>query len=196
MIGLVAGSGLDAATVAHVAKQAGVSVGLVQHYFTSKDDLLLFAYQQVTADVGERVAGHITQGEARKGTISDVVFASMLELLPIDDRRRGECRVMRAFLGRSVDNATLAAVASATSQRIHRELATAVHNGKECGEVESDADVDMSALRIAALVDGLAGQLYQAPGRAVGVRALPDAAEAVLEACLNGIFTGECRQYR
>ncbi|NED99189.1 TetR/AcrR family transcriptional regulator [Phytoactinopolyspora halotolerans] len=195
VIGLIAHSGFDAATVARVSREAGVSVGLVQHYFRSKDDLLLFAYRQVVTDINERVAGCLADGERARRTISAVVFASMMELLPLDHRRRGEYRVIRAFLGRSVDNPAMSAIAGETVRMIHAELATAVRNGKECGEVEPAVDESLAALRIAALVDGLAAQYYQEPDRLVGARPLPDAAVELLRFCLDGIFTGECRHY-
>ncbi|GAA2694532.1 hypothetical protein GCM10010400_70180 [Streptomyces aculeolatus] len=193
---LVATAGLDAVKVAAVAREAGISVGLVQHYFASKDDLLLFAYEQVTGAFRERVAGWIARGTQEQRRISDVVFHSLLEQLPLDEDRRAEYRVTRAFLGRSLDNAALAEVARATAADFRGQLATAVHNGKECGEVAADVDGDVAAARIAALVTGLADQLYQEPAGSVGGRPAAAVGEELLRECLDGVFTGECRQYR
>ncbi|WP_461033377.1 TetR/AcrR family transcriptional regulator [Streptomyces mayteni] len=192
---LVATAGLDAATVAGVAREAGFSVGLVQHYFRSKDDLLLFAYRQVTRDVHDRVAARIADGVTRQRPIAAVLFDSLLELLPLDDARRAEYRVSRAFAGRALDNETLAEVARAGAADVHDQLAVAVHNGKECGEVEPDLDPALAATRIAALVEGLADQLYRDPERRVGTRTVRTAAEELVRECLAGVFTGECRQY-
>ncbi|OZM71625.1 TetR family transcriptional regulator [Amycolatopsis antarctica] len=193
---LIAEAGLDAATMASVAREAGFSVGLVQHYFPSKDDLLLFTYRQVMADVGARLAVRIDRGETRERPISAILFDGMLELLPLDDDRRAEYRVARVFRGRSLDNPALAAVARATAADLRTQFATAVRNGKECGEVEPDADADLAATRFSALLDGLADQLYEDPGRRVGRRRLPVAGKKILHACVGDTFTGECRQYR
>ncbi|TDC27049.1 TetR family transcriptional regulator [Streptomyces sp. 8K308] len=193
---LVATAGLDEATVANVAREAGFSVGLVQHYFRSKDELLLFAYRQVTAAIHDRVAARIADGVTRRRTISAVLFDSLLELLPLDDERRGEYRVARAFRGRALDDDTLAEVARAGAADLGDQLSTAVHNGKECGEVEPDLDPALAAVRIAALVDGLAEQLYLDPNRGVGDRTLRTTAEDLVRECLDHVFTGECRQYR
>ncbi|NGN65625.1 TetR family transcriptional regulator [Streptomyces sp. A7024] len=192
---LVAEGGLDAATVARVAKEAGFSVGLVQHYFPSKDALLLQTCRQVMADVNARVADRIAEGITGKQPISTVVFASLKELLPLDEARRGEYRVTRAFRDRSLDNPDLAEVARTTAAELRAQLAQAVTNGKECGEVEPDADADLAATRITALTDGLADQLYADPARKVGRRKLASAAERLLRAALDEVFTGECRQY-
>ncbi len=193
---LVAAAGLDGVTVARAAREAGCSVGLVQHYFPSKDDLLLFAYDQVMAASRDRVAARIADGVARRRRICDVVLDSLLELLPLDDARRDEYRVTHAFAGRSLDHPTLAAVASATITDIRSRLAVAVENGKECGEVEPALDPHLAATRITALTTGLADQLYLHPAAPVGHRTMREAAEEALRTCLDGIFTGECRQYR
>jgi AcrR family transcriptional regulator len=193
---LIAGAGLDGATVAAVAREAGFSVGLVQHYFPSKDELLLFTYRQMMADISARLAARVAEGETREQPISAIVFDGVLELLPLDEDRRGEYRVTRVFRGRSLDNPALDAVASATAADLRAQLATAVRNGKKCGEVEPDVDADLAATRLAALADGLADQLYDNPDRRVGRRTLPAAAKKILRACLDDTFTGECHHYR
>lgn len=196
VVRVVASDGFDAATVARVAARAGVSVGLVQHYFAKKDDLLLFAYQQVTGDIGERVAAIIAAGEAAQQTIRAVVADSLAELLPLDERRRGERRVSRAFLGRALDNPSLAAVARRTAADVRGRLEAAVTNGKECGEVEPGVDADRAATELTALVDGLADQLYLDRTRRVGESDLGAAATRVLDSALARIFTGDCGHYR
>lgn len=192
---LVAADGLDAATVAAVAREAGISVGLVQHYFRSKDDMLLFAYRQVTQAVRGRVAACIDAARAQQRTIRAIVQESLGELLPLDAGRRGEYRVTRAFLGRSLENPTLADVARTGAADLRDQIALAVHNGKECGEVADELDPQRAATRITALVDGLADQLYQAPERTVGGHRLATVADELVADCLAGVFTGECRQY-
>src|SRR5688572_9761853 len=52
---LVADEGLDAVTVARTAAAAGISVGLVQHYFPAKDDMLLHTFTAVRQRIEQRV---------------------------------------------------------------------------------------------------------------------------------------------
>ncbi|MFI5723233.1 TetR/AcrR family transcriptional regulator [Streptomyces cyaneofuscatus] len=193
---LVAEGGLDAATMARVAQRAGFSVGLVQHYFPSKDALLLHTCRQVMSDINARVAERIAEGITARQPISAVAFASLRELLPVDAARRGEYRVTRSFRGRALDSPDLAEVARTTAAELRGQLAQAVTNGKECGEVEADADAELAGTRIFALVEGLADQLYQDPARRVGRHGLDTAADRLLRAALDEVFTGECRQYR
>jgi AcrR family transcriptional regulator len=193
---LIAHDGLDAATMAAVAREAGFSVGLVQHYFQSKDDLLLFAYRRMTEDRLARVARLVAEGEADEQPIRAILLRCMPELWPLDAARRGEYRVNRAFHTRSLDNPTVAEVARQTAATIRGQIARAVANGKECGEVEQDTDADIAALELAALIDGLADDLYREPQQAVGEYTTTAAAAAILETRLAQHFPGECRHYR
>lgn len=193
---LIAHDGLDAATMAAVAREAGFSVGLVQHYFRSKDDLLLFAYRRVTDDQLSRVARLVAEGEAAEQPIRAILLRCLPELWPLDEARRGEYRVNRAFHARSLDNPTIAEVARETAATVRGQLSRAVENGKECGEVEPDTDAELAAVEVAALIEGLADDLYREPGRPVGDQTMAEAAEAILRSRLTRYFAGECRHYR
>ena len=59
---LVAEEGTGALTVRRVAAAAGVSPGRVQHYFPSRSDLMLSAFDSVQHDVAAEVATAV--GEA------------------------------------------------------------------------------------------------------------------------------------
>ncbi|GAA2263791.1 hypothetical protein GCM10009853_016330 [Glycomyces scopariae] len=193
---LVAHDGLDAATVAAVAREVGCSVGLVQHYFRSKDELLLFAYERMQADQLDRVGRLIAEGEAGRQPIRAILLRCLPELWPLDEDRRGEYRVDRAFHARALDNPMVAQAAGRAAAVVRGELARAVTNGKECGEVEADTDAELAAAELAALVAGLADDLYREPDRPVGGLPLRGAATAILTARLAHYFPGTCRHYR
>jgi AcrR family transcriptional regulator len=188
---LIAERGLDAVTVARTASRAGISVGLVQHYFPSKDDMLLNAFERVSAAVAARVARVVGEGTRHERTIAEILLAALAEHLPLDGPRRAEFRVIRVFAGRALDNPALAEVDARTAAELHAQIARAVGNGVECGEVEPDMDAvaAAAAARVAAVAEGLATQVY---------RGGPGAAERALDALraeLGSVFTGECRQY-
>jgi AcrR family transcriptional regulator len=193
---LIAHAGFEAATMAAVAREAGFSVGLVQHYFTSKDDLLLFAYERMTAEQLARVADLVAKGEQDEQPIRAILLRCMPELWPLDEARRGEYRVGRVFRARSLDNPMIAAVARDTADVVRAQIARAITNGKECGEVEPATDADLAATELAALIEGLADDLFREPERPVAKQTLRKAAEAILESRLADIFPGECRHYR
>ncbi|SDL38837.1 TetR/AcrR family transcriptional regulator [Streptomyces indicus] len=191
---LISESGLDAATVARTAAQAGMSVGLVQHYFRTKDEMLLHAFKEVSAHIRTRADRHIEEGIAHQQPIARVLAGALAEFLPLDDARRVEFRVARAFAGRALDAPALAEVDVGTARALRAEIARAVHNGKECGEVEQGLDPWPAAVRLAAVTEGLAVQIYRDPDGVEGISAAALAAQ-VLEGELAAVFTGECRQY-
>ncbi|QNS08404.1 TetR/AcrR family transcriptional regulator [Streptomyces xanthii] len=191
---LISESGLDAVTVARTASRAGMSVGLVQHYFRTKDEMLLHAFKDVSAHIRARADEHIRDGITHHKPIAQVLAGALAEFLPLDDTRRAEYRVARAFAGRALDAPALAEVDVETSRAMRAEIAQAVRNGKECGEVEAELDPWPSAVRLAAVTEGLAMQFYRDPDGVDGTPAASLAA-SVLGAELAAVFTGECRQY-
>ncbi|MGV9775070.1 TetR/AcrR family transcriptional regulator [Streptosporangium sp. NPDC003464] len=192
---LISGHGLNAVTVARTAATAGMSVGLVQHYFRTKDDMLLHAFSYVSTQVRGRIDEHVRTGAEHRRPISQVLAEALAELIPLDERRRAEFRVIRTFAGRALEVAELAEVDTESARALRADLARAVHNGKECGEVAADLDPWPAAIRLAAVTEGLATQLYREPE---GVNAMPAATlvATIAEAELAAIFSGECQQYR
>lgn len=194
MCELISENGLDAVTVARTATTAGMSVGLVQHYFRTKDDMLLHAFNQVSARIRKRADERIRAGTEHRRPISQIMAEVMAEFIPLDERRRTEFRVTRAFAGRALDAPALAKVDVETARRLRDDIAQAVHNGKECGEVEADLDPWPAAVRLTAATEGLAMQVYRDPAGVNGVSAA-ELSASVIAAELAAVFTGECRQY-
>ncbi|MBG0564118.1 TetR/AcrR family transcriptional regulator [Actinoplanes aureus] len=184
---LVATEGFGAVTVARTATAAGISVGLVQHYFPTKDDMLLNAFTHVRGRIEERVLADADRADKAGARIEDILLGVLVELLPLDERRRRECRVELAFTGRAVDNPRLADALGRSNAQVRGRLAQAVHNGKECGEVLPDVDEAAAAARLLAMLDGLKLHAYSDPAAIT-----PAAARAALAEQLSRVFTGPC----
>ncbi len=191
---LITAHGLDAVTVARTAATAGMSVGLVQHYFRTKDEMLLHAFREVSARIRARVDERIRDGVEHERPIARVMAEVMTEYIPLDEARRAEYRVTRAFAGRALDAPALAAVDTEAARKLREDIARAVHNGKECGEVDEGMDPSAAAVRLAAVMEGLALQVYREPEGAAEAAVVPFVAP-LLETELAAVFTGECRQY-
>jgi AcrR family transcriptional regulator len=82
--------GLHATGMREVAAEAGVSLRLVQYYFGTKEELVLFATQQLATRFSERVLTRIKRTKETDGPASprDVIAAILTEALPVDDERR------------------------------------------------------------------------------------------------------------
>lgn len=192
---LVGEHGLDAVTVAKVAARADISVGLVQHYFPSKEDLLLFAHRRAMDAINHRIADHLAREHPDRLPIRRLLETGLTEMMPLDAQRTVEYKVVQGFMGRCVDNPRLAEVARETMHDRGARVAQAVMNGKECGEVADDVDAESAAIRILALVTGLAEQIFLDGETRHGRRSVSSIAGSELRAALRAVFTGRCRQY-
>lgn len=188
---VVATEGFAAVTVARTAAAAGISVGLVQHYFPSKDDMLLHAFSQARSRTEQRVLADAQRADQAGARIEHILLDALAELLPLDERRRRECRVELAFTGRVVDNPQLAQALGTSNARLRAMLAQAIRNGKECGEVADAADEDIEAARLLATLDGLKLHAYTEPGTMT-----PAAARDALAEQLRRVFIGRCNHRR
>lgn len=170
-------------TVATCARVAGVSVGLVQHYFPTKEALMRRAYEDLLGAVDDRVVELVEAGERQGRPIREMVVDALGQLLPLDDARRAECIARDEFQALAGRHPELAEVA-VEHQRSHRDrVRHVVDNAKECGEVVRDADSE-----------GLADDLW-ATVVGIGAAALLDEsfpAPALLEAAAKRTFPGEC----
>ena len=65
LLEVVAESGLEGASIRTIAARAGVSIGTVQHYFKTKDEMLQHAYRRVGADLGARAEAAAERRDVR-----------------------------------------------------------------------------------------------------------------------------------
>ncbi|WP_209312552.1 TetR/AcrR family transcriptional regulator [Streptomyces lonarensis] len=179
---VLAEEGLARTSFVRVAEAAGVSVGLIQHYFTGREALLRFAYQDCVAAVERRVSDRIRRGEAARLPISELLLGALDELLPLDSERGVEYRVRQHLLTTALADQELSAVAREADARLLARVVTAVENGKECGEVAADHDARPSARAILAVTDGLAAAIaLREPLRREEGRHLPSGVPAASE---------------
>jgi AcrR family transcriptional regulator len=156
---IAARDGLDAVTMREVAAEAGVSVGFVQHYFGSKDELLLAALREVAEQVGERVAAAVAAlpagaGERRR------IRAILLQFLPLDDDGRAAAVMFRALPAGGVNNPeTTGAEAFAVPMGFDRMMRRRLTAAQRAGELQPDVDIRHEALLYFMLVVSLGDAL-------------------------------------
>ncbi|MGH7721274.1 MAG: TetR/AcrR family transcriptional regulator [Candidatus Dormibacteria bacterium] len=165
--------GLRAASLRHVAAEAGISVGLVQHYFRDKDQMLLFALDSLIMHLGRRIA----RGIAALAEADDpraLARAMLIERLPLDAERALQAHVASAFLSRAAVDRSVAARLRADHARGHAFLVAQLRRRG----VEQPV---REATMLLALVDGLTLHTLAGDHR-------PDGALAVLDAALDGLM--------
>ncbi|MEV0050788.1 TetR/AcrR family transcriptional regulator [Saccharopolyspora shandongensis] len=180
---LLAAEGLAGVSFSRVATEAGISVGLIQHYFAGKDALLHFAYEDATRRLGERVRVRVRDGEAARLPIAEVLLDSLVELLPLDEERDVEYRVRQGLQAQALHHARLAEVARQAGGAILDYVTKVIQDGVERGEVEPGVDAVLAARTILATVQGLADQVALSGADTFSAR---DALRPVIAA----VFTG------
>lgn len=179
--------GLGRVTIARTAEAARVSVGLVQHYYSSKEDLLGDAFAAVRSDVLTRIDVEIARSESRGARIETMLVDGLSELLPIGARRRAEVYLSHAFAGLALEDDTLRTQLRDARRQLQNRVSTALVNGVKCGEVDAGTDPGQAAYGLLALTDGLASHLLVQSG------AQPRAwSSAVLRARVGDLCPGTC----
>jgi AcrR family transcriptional regulator len=141
---VAAESGLEGASVREVAKRAGVSIGAVQHHFSTKDEMFAFALRTLV----DKLLARLSEVE-RGGDPARALFAAMSQWLPLDEARSREAHVMAAFAVRAATSPSLAEIRRKTLFTIRTGL-SAVLIGIGTPEAETRAAL------LLATVDGLA----------------------------------------
>ena len=169
---IAAHEGLDAVTVRRVADEAGWSTGALVHYFSDKEELLLFAFRTGADRVGRRMAAT----EARTAEPLELARAMLAEGLPVDRERQEEVRVWFAFLGLALTRPVLARAQRVTYRSWRDRVAEYLSAAQRGGAVRADVDPAAEAAALVALVDGIAVQASVEPRRfpAARQRALVD----------------------
>ena len=178
VLGITATGGLDQVSVREVASAAGVSIGTVQHYFATKDEMLVFAFRQVVERTRARVA-RIDAGTGPRRALG----AALRELLPLDQTRLAECRVYLAFAARAATSPALAAVQQETLSAIHADLQQVLTAATTARTRRTATDTVVEARLLLAVVDGLMFDAVSAPGTLT-----PADLEAALDAYLDRLL--------
>ena len=138
---IAADRGLEAVSLGEVAAEAGISKGLVQHYFPTKDAMLRYATGTLRDHVEQRVTGGLR----------DTVVA----LLPLDDASRDQALVANAFLVRALKDEEIADRFRTGHTQLSAALAAMVAAAQETGELAAGLDPAQEADLLLAVVAGL-----------------------------------------
>jgi AcrR family transcriptional regulator len=150
--------GLAETRISDIAEQAGVSPGLILYYFESKDRLLAEALTFANDQFYLRTSREIRRIPSAKDQLRRVIDLSVPGYLP-EYGRLDEWALWIEVWVRALRDPEMAKDREALDQRWRSQLAEIIRGGQSSGEFSSAEDPDELALRIAALMDGLAIQV-------------------------------------
>ena len=142
--------GLSAFTIDRICREAKVSRGLINHYFGSKDTLLVRVYETMTAHLAESAQGLPT---GTSGSPLDRLKAQIETSFGPTAFDRSQLRAWLALWGELPSNRALQALHRKRYGTYHAGLAeaiAAVADSRGCA-----VDAEGLALKLIALIDGL-----------------------------------------
>lgn len=151
-LGCVADHGLEGATVRAIALRAGVTAGLIRHYFPGKEELLQAAYAEIMGRMTDQVKAALASVDGVPlRRLAAFVKASLVP--PVIDARTFS--LWASFLGRGSDPA-LAAAHRAGYLGFRDEVEALVAEVLAAGGRQvSKAELRGHAIAINAVLDGL-----------------------------------------
>ncbi|WP_290789748.1 transcriptional regulator BetI [Halomonas sp.] len=139
--------GLADATVMRIARHAGVSAGIISHYFGGKDGLLEATMRQILSDLGTAVA-------TRRAAIADDNPEGHLRAIIAGNFDRSQvtgpvAKTWLAFWASSMHQPTLQRLQQVNDRRLYSNLCT------QFRRLMPRAEARQAAQALAAMIDGL-----------------------------------------
>ena len=151
LLDLVAEAGIAAATIREVADRSGWSTGVIGHYFSGRDDLLLG---------GLRRAAELLEVQHRRllETLDGIqALEQLLETgIPIDKRRLALSRIFFFFFVEAMNDETLRREVETYLVGWRKAVTRAIRTAQEVGDLSADINAKDTAKDLVGLVDGLA----------------------------------------
>jgi AcrR family transcriptional regulator len=141
--------GLEQASVRNIAREAGLSMGSLRHYFASQSELMVFAFRTVIDRIEFRLASLEPESDPRRRA-----QRVLNELLPLDEERRAENEAWLAFTSRAMVDPALRALRDEGYDALRAGCHAMVADLSAAGLAPTD--VPAEAERLHALLDGLA----------------------------------------
>jgi AcrR family transcriptional regulator len=176
---VVAEQGLEAVSLREVAARAGVSMGAVQHYFASKDEMLRFALDHLHARVLSRLQAEV--GRLQDPGRRELIETGLSVMLPLTEEGRQEAAVNVGFVSKAMTDEGYATLLRSGYERLLTVSRLQLRQAQDAGELGPGIDPDHEAVALYLLSQGLVAPVL------VGLLS-PDQARAILARELDRIF--------
>lgn len=173
--------GLEQATVRNIAKEAGLSVGSMRHYFSTQVELFAFCMGLYAQRVQKRVAVLTVE----KPFLPDLKQL-LLQFLPVNEERTKEMEVWYLFNAKVMIYPELRKVSEEMQNGLYRTAEFVIETLVKSNLAKPGLDAALEAEKLYALVDGLAIHQLMQPGRLS-----PDRLEYLLDQHLSSLCTRE-----
>lgn len=141
--------GMEGATVRNIAKEAGLSLGALRHYFSNQDELLIYAMNLVMDNVNSRVEQVLQE----KRPLQEQALNVLLQTLPVENQSMMEMEVWFAYI---VSVKHKKEKLNVPFNAMFTGIEKIINVFSEYEMLREELDVNMEIERLYSVVDGLA----------------------------------------
>lgn len=142
--------GIEKASIRRVATEAGMSAGALRHYFSTKDEMLLFIMDYYLEEGKKR-----SQSKSWSDTPLQAVAEVLLELIPIDEEKKIETSVWWILALQSLTSDTLKEKKDEMTNGMYELASSMIEILVLQGILSDSTNVKLEKSRLATLIDGL-----------------------------------------
>ncbi|WP_049566254.1 TetR/AcrR family transcriptional regulator [Nonomuraea sp. SBT364] len=145
--------GLRAVSMREIAAEAGVSLRVVQYYFTNKQALL----ESGLTELGARMDRRVKQRAAASGELTPrgVLAAVLGAILPFDEQSELDSMAWTAYYSAALTDPALAAVGVTLPNALEDFLTARLAAARQAGDIAPDRDPRTEVAGLLALANGL-----------------------------------------
>jgi AcrR family transcriptional regulator len=160
---IIARQGLEGATMREIAMEAGFANGALKLYFPTKDTLLEFAFSHVFNRTNQRIAEAIP-GQSGLAALR----AFCLEVLPLDQERINEARIVIPFWQKAVNDPRKARIYQQSMDEWLTTIRRYLQEARDAGDVSTAVDDTSLAGQLLKMLLGAQIEAALAPAGQVG----------------------------
>lgn len=163
---IIARLGIEGATMREIALEAGFANGALKPYFPTKDTLLEFAFGHVFNRTNQRIAA-VVEGESGLSALR----AFCLEVLPLDEERINEARIVIPFWQKAVNDPQKAEIHQQSMDEWLAAIRQYLGEARDAGDVNTAVDDDTLASQLLNMLLGaqIGAALATGPGAGPGL---------------------------
>lgn len=150
LLDIVSEAGISAATIREVADRSGWSTGVIGHYFTNRQDLLLGGLRRAAEILAEHNTRVINTLEGI-AALEQILEGS----IPLDKRRLALCRIFFFFYAEGMTEEDLRQELESYLLGWRKSATRAIRQAQAHGDLPADLDPKRVAADLVGLADGL-----------------------------------------
>lgn len=149
--------GIEKATVRNIAKEAGLPVSTMRHYFRNQSELLHFSMMLILERIEQRVEKKLSKGLQRT-QVSPLEAAKRIAkfFIHLGEDEKAEMKVWLVFTVKSFSDESLHKLSDEMYKDLYNAMEFVIGILQKGGVAKPDLDVKLEVERLYALVDGLA----------------------------------------